>query len=218
MSEPKHDKTSDPAGPFADDEQADLAALIGSRICHDLISPIGAIGNGVELLAMARADSPEVALIAESAANASGRVRFFRVAFGQAAPGQTMPAAETRQTVQGYFRGSRITAAWDVPQGIARTDARLLFLLLLCLESAMPWGGRIEVSPAGDRFRLVARADRLKCDSALWGRVAPRPKPASERFPPEPSLVHFALAGPALARCGRALSAEFGEAGITLTV
>jgi histidine phosphotransferase ChpT len=67
----------------------DLTSLIGSRICHDLISPLGAIGNGVELLAMSgTAPGPEMDLISQSVENANARIRFFRVAFGAARGGQ----------------------------------------------------------------------------------------------------------------------------------
>ena len=70
-------------------DKPDLAALIASRICHDLISPIGAIGNGVELLAMEPGGPrPEMALISESVANANARIRFFRICFGQASSDQ----------------------------------------------------------------------------------------------------------------------------------
>ncbi|WP_260002496.1 hypothetical protein [Sulfitobacter pontiacus] len=73
----------------------DLAALIGSRICHDLISPVGAINNGLELFLMSGMNmSPEVALIDESVRNASARLRFFRVAFGSG-DAQPVPAQET---------------------------------------------------------------------------------------------------------------------------
>ena len=72
----------------------DLSSLVGSRICHDLISPIGAIGNGVELLQMAPRDSAaELDLITDSVDNAAARIRFFRVAFG-AAGDQMMGRAE----------------------------------------------------------------------------------------------------------------------------
>ena len=71
-----------------------LAALISSRICHDLISPIGAINNGLELLRMSvQRDGPEMDLIAQSVQNASARIRFFRVAYG-AASDQPMGRAE----------------------------------------------------------------------------------------------------------------------------
>ena len=62
-----------------------LSALIGSRICHDLISPIGAINNGLELLGMSgNTPGPEMELIHDSVGNASARIRYFRVAFGAA--------------------------------------------------------------------------------------------------------------------------------------
>ena len=63
-----------------------IAALIGSRICHDLISPIGAIGNGVEILTMSASvgSSPELGLIADSVHHTNARIRFFRIAYGAA--------------------------------------------------------------------------------------------------------------------------------------
>ena len=72
----------------------DLTGLIGSRICHDLISPIGAIGNGLELLEMRIGSSEELALVSESCRNANARIRFFRIAFGAAGAGQTIPGQD----------------------------------------------------------------------------------------------------------------------------
>lgn len=94
---------------------ADLAALIGSRICHDLISPIGAIGNGVELLAMTGAAGPEVALIAESVAAANARIRFFRIAFGAAPADQRIGAPEVRSILDDLSRGGRFRWGWPAP-------------------------------------------------------------------------------------------------------
>ena len=73
-----------------------LAALIGSRICHDLISPIGAVTNGLELMSMAGGTGPELELVNESAANANARIRLFRLAFGQA----TTDADDKRRELQ----------------------------------------------------------------------------------------------------------------------
>lgn len=67
----------------------DIASLVGSRICHDLISPIGAISNGVELIGMTQGtDGAEMSLINDSVQNANARIRFFRVAYGSATPEQ----------------------------------------------------------------------------------------------------------------------------------
>ncbi|WP_448326291.1 hypothetical protein [Sulfitobacter sp. M13] len=90
----------------------DFAALIGSRICHDLISPVGAINNGLELLLMSGMNmSPEVALIDESVRNASARLRFFRVAFGS---GTTQPVAaqETTDILRDLYAQSKWEVIW----------------------------------------------------------------------------------------------------------
>ena len=85
-----------------------LNDLIGSRICHDLISPLGAISNGIELLTMSgAAGSPEMTLIGESIENANARIRFFRVAFGAAAPGSLLGNSEIRSIMADMYRGSR---------------------------------------------------------------------------------------------------------------
>src|SRR5690606_27339952 len=77
---------------------AALAALLASRMCHDLVSPLGAIGNGLELLEMyGAAAGPEHALIADSVAAAGARLRLFRLAFGHAGDGQRLPVAELRE-------------------------------------------------------------------------------------------------------------------------
>ena len=88
-----------------------LATLIGSRICHDLISPVGAIQNGIELLAMEGRVSPEMTLIEESVANASARIRFLRIAFGMAG-GQSLGQAEIRSVLDDMGRAGRVRYDW----------------------------------------------------------------------------------------------------------
>lgn len=126
-----------------------LAALIGSRICHDLISPVGAIQNGLELLAMDdRVSGPEMMLINESATNASARIRFLRVAFGLAGDGQTMGAGEITQILRDLETARRIQYDWQAVGDMPRSQVQEVFLACLCLESAMPRGGCITVSDA----------------------------------------------------------------------
>ena len=85
-----------------------LSALIGSRICHDLISPIGAINNGLELLGMTtRQAGPEMALISESVENAAARIRYFRVAYG-AADSQMMGRSEVTSILTDVAKGGRM--------------------------------------------------------------------------------------------------------------
>lgn len=187
--------------------QPDLTALIGSRICHDLISPLGAIGNGVELLLMEKAAAgPEMALISESVANASARIRFFRVAFGFANADQRIGRPEICSILADLTRGSRLTIDWLPPGDQPRHEVRLAFLAIQCLENAMPWGGNIAVDRDGPRWTVTGAARRLRLDGAPW----PLLTGADPETLPEvtPAQVQFALIPPELARMGRRLTLD----------
>jgi histidine phosphotransferase ChpT len=196
-------------------DKSDLAALIASRICHDLISPIGAIGNGVELMAMALngAAPPEVALIADSVANANARIRFFRISFGQARGDQRVARSEVLSILTDLARAGRVAYGWTSGGDLARREVRLVFLLLQCLESALAYGGRVEVAQDGAFWTITAEARRLRIDPALW-EVLTDPVPPQEI---DPGQVHFALVPAELSRQDRRLVTEIGETVIRLT-
>ena len=116
-------------------DKPDLVALLGSRICHDLISPIGAISNGVELLMMDGSTmGPEIALISESVANANARIRFFRVAYGISGADQRIGKAEVVSILSDLTRGGRLTIDWRGPADLPRREVKLAFLLI-----QLPW-------------------------------------------------------------------------------
>ena len=94
---------------------------------------------------------PEVALISESVANANARIRFFRVAFGAATADQRMGRPEITSILADTTKGGRLTVDWLLPGDQARREVKLAFLAVQCLESAMPWGGRVTVDSAGGR-------------------------------------------------------------------
>ncbi len=195
-------------------DKPDLAALIGSRICHDLISPIGAIGNGVELLMMDRgAASPELALIAESVANANARIRFFRVAFGAAGGDQRIARGEVAAILGDMTRGGRLSVDWQTPPDLARREVKLAFLLLQCMETAMAWGGRVRIARGDDGWTMDGTADRLKIDPALWQVLTARHAPADIGA----AHVHFALVPEELRAQGRRLVADLKDRAIRLT-
>lgn len=181
----------------------DLSQLLGSRLCHDLVSPLGAIGNGVELLEMSPdfpgiGACPDLKLIAESVSAARARIQVFRVAFGQAQGEQRMSRAGLAQLLDGFAAQGRMKIRLDAEGDFARAEARMVMLAVMCLDCAVPWGGRVTVlhGPAG--WRLVAEADRTRPDPALWawlGGGAPRN--------PLPSEVHFPLLAGALADARR---------------
>lgn len=152
--------------------QSDLTALIGSRICHDLISPLGAIGNGLELLQMGGAlDGPEMALIAQSVANANARIRFFRIAFGAAGDGQRVGRTELAGILADTYAEGRIDLVHDLPVELTRVEAKMLLLALLCLETAQPYGGTLTVA-ADDGWCIAAQSEKLKLDQPLWDHLA----------------------------------------------
>ena len=187
-------------------DKPDLTALLGSRICHDLISPIGAIGNGVELLLMDGGGMrPELALISDSVAHANARVRFFRVAFGASgATDQQIARGECATVLTDLTRGGRLSVTWDSPASVARRDAKLAFLALLCLESALAHGGKVTIARAETRWLIQGNGPRPRIEAPLWEMLS---NPAVQ---PEllPGNVHFALLRDELARQHRRLTVE----------
>jgi histidine phosphotransferase ChpT len=192
----------------------DLSALLGSRICHDLVSPLGAIGNGVELLAMSGHDAvPELALIAESVGNANARIRFFRIAFGATGEGSRIGAAEIRSILADLTRGGRLRIDWGSDDDVARGEAKLAFLLILCLESALPFGGRITASCGNGQWRLAGAAERVRADPTLWGLILGGAGGAE----PTSGTVHFALVPDLARRLGRTIRTTLGETAVTIS-
>ena len=129
----------------------DIAALIGSRICHDLISPIVAIGNGVQLLAMSGgAAGAEMDLITESVQNANARIRFFRIAYGAAQADQTIGRQEVLSVLTATAQGGRFTYFWQVDSKQSSEMVRIAFLMLQCFETTLPPGGEIQIGQEAD--------------------------------------------------------------------
>ena len=187
----------------------DLVALVGSRICHDLISPLGAIGNGVELLTLTggRGGDAEIALISESVASANARIRFFRIAFGGAEPGHTMGRNEIVSILEDTGRSGKVKVTWHPPGDVPRPEAKLVFLLLQCFETSMPFGGLVDVRRERDRWRLSGRADKLRPHPDAWAVLSGD----AEAPPVTPARVHFALAPDLARRMGRRVEAEVSD-------
>lgn len=196
----------------APDTDADLVALVGSRLCHDLISPLGAIGNGVELLTMSGvAMSPELQLIAESVASANARVKFFRIAFGQASADQRLGRPELVTLMKALSQGGRMTYDWQVEGDQPRRAVKLAFLAILCLEPAMPRGGTISVHSDQGHWHVAGTAERTKPDPALWANLD------GEASKISPAQVQFALLPREAALQGRALHWEMSDSGVAIT-
>ena len=195
-------------------QDRDINALLGSRICHDLISPLGAIGNGVELLTMSGLDAaPEIALIAESIENANARIRFFRVAFGQAGASAQLGRSEIQSILTDLTKGTRTTIEWKIEGGLPRREVKLAFLLIQALESAMPVGGKITISKNANSWLIRGAADRLNIDPALWELLA---NPSAD-VEVSSANVHFALAHDTARRADRSVRSQISDSEIILS-
>lgn len=198
-------------------DDADLAGLLCSRLCHDLVSPVGAIGNGLELLAVAGAgQSEEYALLDDSAKAARAALAFFRVAFGAAGPdAPALGWAETGRLAADWMGRGRHALDWpqDGPN-LPRMAARTLLLMVMAGVGATPLGGRIAARPAvaaplslmliaeGRRAGLAPETTRLVEDPAA--------RPAGSRE------AHLTLLARSAAALGLRVSIAQAEQRVTI--
>jgi histidine phosphotransferase ChpT len=156
---------------------ADLASLLCSRLCHDLMSPVGALNNGIEL--MADEQDPEMRdkcleLLGESARASANKLKFFRLAFGAAGGfGDSIDTHEAQTALEGIFgRERRIELGWMVPgDKLPKGAVKLLLNLALLAGDALVRGGRLDVGAetSDGMLELVIRADgpRILLDPIL---------------------------------------------------
>jgi histidine phosphotransferase ChpT len=141
----------------------DLAALLCSRVCHDLISPTGAIVNGLEVLEDSKDDETRdfaLALIKKSAGQAAARLQFCRLAFGAAgSAGAEINLGDAESVARGFVEDDKIKLAWNLPRALApKNRVKLLLNLLLVATQAVPRGGSLSVEgDASTGFRIAAR-------------------------------------------------------------
>jgi len=147
----------------------DLAALLCSRVCHDVISPVGAINNGLELLDEGGADADAMDLIRTSALNASVRLKFARLAFGASGSvGASIDTGEAERAAKDFAAAEKKTeVTWTGPRAIvAKNRVKLLLNLFLVAYSSIPRGGSIEITlenPEFDaKFKLVAKGKLMR--------------------------------------------------------
>ncbi|MEA3533747.1 histidine phosphotransferase ChpT [Rhizobium sp. CC-YZS058] len=152
----------------------DLAALLCSRVCHDIISPVGAINNGLELLDEGGADADAMDLIRTSALNASVRLKFARLAFGASGSvGASIDTGEAEKAARDFAEvEKKTTVSWEGPRAIiAKNRVKLLLNLFLIAYGAIPRGGSIDVvleQPDGEaNFTLTAKGKMMRVPPKL---------------------------------------------------
>lgn len=146
----------------------DLAALLCSRVCHDIISPVGAINNGLELLDEGGADQDAMNLIRASARNASARLQFARIAFGAAgSAGMVIDTGDAETVATAFLRNEKPDFEWNGPRWLLpKNNVKLLLNLILVANAAIPRGGKISVTLDGTdsdpKFSISARGPMLR--------------------------------------------------------
>lgn len=142
----------------------DLAALLSSRVCHDVISPVGAIVNGLEVL---EAEDDEemrkiaMDLIKKSALSASARLQFCRLAFGASGSrGAAIDTADAENVARGLIDNDRTSLKWNGKARLApKNVVKLLLNLCLVAASAVPRGGTIAVEIEGEGDEISVRVE-----------------------------------------------------------
>src|SRR5690242_17175481 len=147
---------------------SDLAALLCSRVCHDIISPVGAINNGLELLDEGGADVDAMNLIRTSARNASARLQFARIAFGAAgSAGMLIDTGDAEQVATAFLKNEKPELAWSGTRALlTKNKVKLLLNLILVANGAIPRGGKISVAledtETQPKFRLAASGPMVR--------------------------------------------------------
>ena len=126
----------------------ELAALLCSRVCHDIISPVGAINNGLELLDEGGADEDAMKLIRASARNASARLQFARIAFGAAgSAGMQIDTGDAEAVTNAFMNNEKPELVWNGGRALLpKNQVKLLLNLVLVALAAIPRGGKITVT------------------------------------------------------------------------
>lgn len=147
---------------------SDLAALLCSRVCHDIISPVGAINNGLELLDEGGADVDAMNLIRTSARNASARLQFARIAFGAAgSAGMLIDTGDAEQVATAFLKNEKPELVWTGTRALLpKNKVKLLLNLILVANAAIPRGGKLSVAledtETQPKFRVSASGPMLR--------------------------------------------------------
>ena len=130
----------------------DLAALLCSRVCHDLISPVGAIVNGIEVMEEDKNEETKtfaLELIKKSAIQASAKLQFCRLAFGAAgSAGAQIDLGDAEKAARGLIEDGKTTMAWNLPRALlAKNRVKLLLNMVLIANGSIPRGGTLTIDP-----------------------------------------------------------------------
>ena len=161
-----------PTAAVAPPDELELAALLCSRVCHDLISPVGAIVNGLEVLDdNPKPDDREFALdlIRKSAKTASARLQFCRLAFGAAgSAGAQIDLGDAQTMARGHLEDAKTKITWNLPRLLLpKNKVKLLLNMLVIAQQTIPRGGMLTVDPVGEGDALAFKVTAAGLNARL---------------------------------------------------
>jgi histidine phosphotransferase ChpT len=195
----------------------DLAALLCSRLCHDLISPVGAIINGLEVMEEDKDEETKtfaLDLIKKSATQASAKLQFCRLAFGAAgSAGAQIELGDAEKAARGLLEDGKTTLVWNLPRAlVAKNRAKLLLNMLLVAGATIPRGGTLTAEPMSEGYQVSARG--------LNARLGPATADLLAGSPAEPVNAHAiqpVYTGILARDCGLAITARIQADTVVVT-
>jgi histidine phosphotransferase ChpT len=157
-----------------------LAALLCARICHDLVSPVGALGTAIEILddeGNADMHDDALELIKSSSRRAAAKLKFLRLAFGAggSAPGQ-IGGDEIRSLVSDMFADAKADILFDFhDENVEKSRARLLLNMTMLGVQSVPRGGEVKLTVTADSVSVHATGPRAKLDETVQQALLGRP-------------------------------------------
>lgn len=156
----------------------DLAALLCSRVCHDVISPVGAIANGLELM-----DDPDtdeelrttaLDMVRSSAKTATAKLKFCRIAFGAAgSAGAQIDMSEAGEVARAFVGEEKVKLEWLAPrENRPKQEVKLILNMLLIALAGIPRGGVVTVTADGQILKVRAQGERAKINEAMAAALA----------------------------------------------
>ena len=151
----------------------DLGALLCSRVCHDVISPVGAIANGLELIDDPETDAEMRAtaldMVRSSAKTATAKLKFCRIAFGASgSAGAHIDMTEAGEVARGFVGDEKVKLEWLAPrENRPKQEVKLLLNMLLLALEGIPRGGVVTVTAEGRDFKVVGKGERAKIKDVM---------------------------------------------------
>ena len=155
----------------------DLAALLCSRVCHDLISPVGAIVNGIEVMEEDKNEETKtfaLDLIKKSAYTASAKLQFCRLAFGAAgSAGAQIDLGDAQTVARGHLEDGKITITWNLPRLLLpKNKVKLLLNMMVIAQQTIPRGGVLAVDPLGEGDAMSFRVTSTGLNARIPQNIA----------------------------------------------